>query len=80
MRLDEFSNMASGSSGLSDTERVRFCCFGFDIASTAAAIASGLAKLLFGVKTPNITFSGKVPDLEFSGAAPDVTFVGKVEE
>ena len=46
MRLDEFSNMGAGVAGLSDTERMRFACFGFDLSPGAITIIGIVTALI----------------------------------
>lgn len=40
MRLDEFSYMGAETAGLTDAERTRFVCFGFDILSSEPSSAA----------------------------------------
>jgi len=76
VRIDEFSNMGAGAAGLSDTERVRFACFGFDIASSALALAIGLAAVTFTASKPDAVFTGSAPVARFTATKPDMTFTG----
>lgn len=62
MRIDEFSNMASSGVGLSDTERLRFCCFGFDLTAAAPITITGMMRLTASGFAPTILGKGKVDD------------------
>jgi hypothetical protein len=56
VRLDEFSNMGAGVAGLSDTERMRFACFGFDLSPGAITIV-GIVTAEFTIRKAHIHVS-----------------------
>lgn len=51
MRIDEFSNMGAGASGLTQTERMRFLCFGFDL---VAGVVTAFARLAVTAFAPTV--------------------------
>ena len=53
MRLDEFSNMGAGVAGLSDEERLRFICFGFDMTPAATTII-GIVRAVITARVAHI--------------------------
>jgi len=53
MRLDEFSNMGAGVAGLSDVERLRFVCFGFDMTPAATTIV-GIVRAGISMKVAHV--------------------------
>jgi hypothetical protein len=53
VRIDEFSNMGAGVAGLSDTERMRFVCFGFDLVPGAITIV-GIVRAVITAKVAHI--------------------------
>jgi hypothetical protein len=54
VRIDEFSNMGAGVAGLSDQERMRFACFGFDLTPGAVTIV-GIVKAAVTMRKANIS-------------------------
>ena len=67
--------MGAGVSGLSDTERVRFACFGFDIASEAASVIEGLLSIGLVLGLPGLAVEMATPGMTVTAGLPSIDVV-----
>ena len=75
MRIDEFSNMGAGVSGLSDTERTRFACFGFDLASSSPSVIDGLLSMAIALGLPGLAAEMATPGMTVVAGLPSIDVV-----
>jgi hypothetical protein len=75
VRIDEFSNMGAGVSGLSDTERTRFACFGFDIASGVPQVIIGLLSMALAIGLPGVAAAMAAPSMTVTACLPSISVV-----